>query len=332
MGDFLHIQAHTPHIETYLAAGAAWRVSTNSKPILKAAAESFQSISDAHLAADLALRLWVDAQSQSCPPWPKPYVRGLEHLVYAGFSQDSSLIVDLRTRRVTGRFSVEFAADAQYWNRVVFPMLLSITAASLGIAELHCACVANDGDGLLLAGPARSGKSTLSMALAQSGLGFLADDRTFCSSRDRTLSAYGTLTDLKLRKDAIFWFPEAKVENIGDPNHSEFRIQPESLGLFRVRQCKPRLLIFLQRHEAPRCRLVPLAKEDAANRLGADLMVESPEALPAQRKLISLIAELPCFLLHYGGGPQVVAKQLALCLDDAIKTRTAAELAGRFDQ
>jgi hypothetical protein len=66
--------------------------------------------------------------------------------------------------------------------------------------------------------------------------------------------------------------------------------------------------------------------------LEADLMVESPEALLAQRKLISLIAELPCFVLHYGGGPHVTAKQLAFCLDDAIKTRTAAEISGRFDQ
>jgi hypothetical protein len=332
MGDFLHMRASTPHVETYRAAGAAWRLSTNSKQIMEAAEESFEAIPDSHLPIDLALRLWVDPQSQSRPPWPKPYVRGLEHLVYAGFSQGNSLVVDLRRRRVNGRLCAEFAADTQYWNRVVFPMLLSITAAASGVTELHCACVAKDGHGLLLAGPTRSGKSTLSMALAQSGFGFLADDRTFCSSRDRTLSAYGLLTDLKLRKDAIFWFPEAKVENIGDPNHSEFRVQPESLGLFRVRQCEPRLLIFLERHEATRCRLVPLAKEEAANRLEADLMVESPEALLAQRKLISLIAELPCFVLHYGGGPQLIAKQLAFCLDDAIKTRTAAEISGRFDQ
>ena len=332
MGDFLHIQAHTPHVETYRAAGAAWRLSTNSKPILKAAGESFQAISDCHLPADLALRLWVDSRSQSCPPWPKPYVRGLEHLVYAGFSQGSSLIVDLLRRRVTGRLSVEFAADTQYWNRVVFPMLLSITAASLGITELHCACVAKDGHGLLLAGPTRSGKSTLSMALAQSGFGFLADDRTFCSLRDRTLSAYGLLTDLKLRNDSIFWFPEAPLGNIGQPNHSEIRVPPESLGLLRVRRCEPRLLIFLERHEAARCRLVPLAKEEAVNRLDADLMVEFSEALLTQRNLLSLVAELPCAVLHYGGSPQAIAKQLASCLYDVIKTRTATEIARRFAQ
>ena len=332
MGDFLHIQTHTPHVATYRAAGAAWRLSTNSKAILKAAGESFQAISDCHLPADLALRLWVDPQSQSCPPWPKPYVRGLEHLVYAGFSQGSSLIVDLLRRRVTGRFSVEFAADTQYWNRVVFPMLLSITAASLGITELHCACVAKDGHGLLLAGPTRSGKSTLSMALAQSGFGFLADDRTFCSLRDRTLSAYGLLTDLKLRNDSIFWFPEAPLGNIGQPNHSEIRVPPESLGLLRVRRCEPRLLIFLERHEAARCRLVPLAKEEAVNRLDADLMVEFSEALLTQRNLLSLVAELPCAVLHYGGSPQAIAKQLASCLYDVIKTRTATEIARRFAQ
>src|SRR5215475_7303647 len=100
MGDFLRIQVPTPYVKNYRAAGAVWRLSTNSRPILKAAGESFQPMSDSHLSADLALRLWVDPQSRSCPPWPKPYVRGYEHLVYAGFSQGNSLLVDLRRRRV----------------------------------------------------------------------------------------------------------------------------------------------------------------------------------------------------------------------------------------
>lgn len=314
------MQAATPQVETFGAAGAAWRLSTNSESVLKAAAESFPAASQSHLPADLVLRLWVDPQSQCRPPWPKPYVRGHEHLVYAGFAQGSSLVVDLRRRRVMGRFSPEFAADTQYWSRVVFPMLLSITAASLGITEVHCACVANDGHGLLLAGPTRSGKSTLSMALAQLGFGFLADDRTFCSSRDGILSAYGLLTDLKLRKESIAWFPEVKLPSLSDSNHSEFRVQPESLGLFRVWRCEPRLLVFLERHGVARCRLVALAKEEAANRLESDLMVELPEALLVQRKLIGLIAELPCFLLQYGGSPKAMAKQLASCLNDTIKT------------
>jgi len=326
------MRARTPHVETYRAIGAAWRMSTNSEPILKVAGESFEVISNCHLPADLVLRFWVDPQSQSCPPWPKPYVRGLEHLVYAGFSQGNSLIVDLRRRRVTGRFSTEFAADAQYWNRIVFPMLLSITAASLGITEVHCACVAKDGHGVLLAGPTRSGKSTLSMALAQSGFGFLADDRTFFSLRDGTLLAHGLLTDLKLRNDSIVWFPEAKLANRGHPSHSEFRVEPESLGLVRARQCQPRLLIFLERHRATECLLVPLAKEEAANRLEADLMVECSEALITQRKLISLVAELPCFVLQYAGSPQAIANQLVSCLGDTIKTRTASEIAEGFTQ
>jgi len=252
--------------------------------------------------------------------------------VYAGFSQGNSLLVDLRRRRVTGRLSAEFAADTQYWNRIVFPMLVSITAASLGIVEMHCACVARDGHGLLLAGPTGSGKSTLSMALSQSGFGFLADDRTFCSLRDRTLSAYGLLTDLKLRKDSIVWFPEARLENGSHPNHSEFRVSPESLGLFRVRQCEPRLLIFLERHGPTRCRLAPLKKEEAANRLEAGLMVESSEVTLVQRRLIALVTELPCFVLQYGGTPQAIAKHLASCLGDAVTTQTGPKITGRLDQ
>lgn len=332
MGDFLHRHDPTPHVETYGAAGTVWRLSTNSELILEAARESFERISDPCVPADLNLRLWVDPVSQLSPPWPKPYVRGLEHLVYAGFAQGSSLVADLLRRRVTGRLSTAFAADKQYWTRVVFPMLLSVTAVSLGMVEIHCACVTKGSHGLLLGGPTCSGKSTLSMALAQSGLGFLSDDRTFCSLRDHTLSAYGLLTDLKLRKDSIAWFPDAKLESRPGSGHSEFRVDPESAGLFRVRQCIPRLLIFLERDGAARCRLVPLAREEAANRLETDLMVETPEALLMQRKLISLVAELPCFVLHYGGSPQAIAKQLAFSLEDAIKTRTAVEIARRLDQ
>ena len=47
------------------------------------------------------------------------------------------MLVDLRTRRVIGRFSVGIANDRAYWETVIFPMLLSVLGGSVGITELH---------------------------------------------------------------------------------------------------------------------------------------------------------------------------------------------------
>jgi hypothetical protein len=205
-GDFLCKDAATPLCEHYTAAGAVCSLSTNWEPILEAARHSFLPIETAPVSVDLSVRFWVDQANSTQPPWPKPYVRGLDHLVFAGFDSGSSMLADLRTRRVIGRFSGGIAADQGYWKTVVFPILLTIVGASVGVAELHCSCVSKKQNGLLLVGPGRSGKSTLAVALAQAGFGFLSDDRTFCSWRKGELLAWGLATTLKLRSDAGEYF------------------------------------------------------------------------------------------------------------------------------
>jgi len=263
---------------------------------------------------DFSVRFWVDYTNSAPELWPKPRVRGLNHLVFAGFDSGSSMLADLRGRRVIGRFSAPIGNDCSYWKTVVFPVLLTITGAALGIVELHCSCVAKQQKGLLLVGAGRSGKSTLAVALAQEGFGFLADDRTFCSWQKGKLSAWGLATTLKLRSDAGKHFRElqAKQPKYLPNGERGFRLEPElALGLERVRRCAPRLLVFLERSETPGFCLTNLPSEEARARLEQDLMAELPDAALAQMEVIEKLAELPCRLLRYGGRPQSVAKKLA---------------------
>jgi hypothetical protein len=313
-GDFLCKDAETPLCEHYTAAGAVCSFSTNCEALLEAARESFLPIEPAPDHVDFSIRFWVDNTNPSRPPWPKPYVRGLGHLAFAGFDSSSSMLVDLRTRRVIGRFSAGIAADRAYWRTVIFPILLTIISASVGVAELHCSCVAKEQNGLLLVGPGRSGKSTLAVALAQTGFGFLSDDRTFCSRRRGKLLAWGLATTLKLRREAGLYFEELKDE---EPTHLQdgeqvFRLEPElGLGLERVRHCEPRLLVFLERSEIPAFCLIPISSTEAAARLEEDLVAELPDMAAMQMEVVGKLAELPCRLLRYGGRPQDVAKELA---------------------
>jgi hypothetical protein len=308
--DFLHKDAETLLCERYMAAGAVCSFSTNCEQLLEAARDSFLPVIQPAVTDDFSIRFWVDNTDLAQPPWPKPYVRGLDHLVFAGFDVGSSMIADLRTRRVIGRFSAGIAADTTYWRTVVLPMVLTIVSASVGIAELHCACVSKNQDGILLAGPSRSGKSTLALALAQNGFSLLSDDRTFCSLDNGEVAVWGLPTRLKLRPEAAVWFEELRNEQPSDTRAGEsaFWFDPEDLfGLKRVRRCRPRSLIFLERQEASLFRMSQMSPTEALSRLNKDLMAEGPDAVARRSWTIARLVDFPSWLLQYGGDPHTVA-------------------------
>jgi hypothetical protein len=312
--DFLCKDAATPLCERFTAAGAVCSFATNSEALLEAARETFLPVESTLVAGGFSIRFWVDRTDRAQPPWPKPYARGLDHLVFAGFDSGSSMLVDLRTCRVIGRFSAGIAADLGYWKTVILPMLLSLVGGSVGITELHCACVAKDEDGLVLAGPSGSGKSTLALALSQSGFGFLSDDRTFCSLNNDRVLAWGLPTQLKLRREAGAWFRALRNQEPTDVQKGErvYWLDPEqALGVKRTRRCQPKAIIFLERLEAPDFYMTQLSSVEAMNRLDKDLMVEFPEAVARQSATIARLTEIPCWLLQYGGEPATIARKIA---------------------
>jgi hypothetical protein len=286
---------------------------TNSEHVLEAARQTFLPAQTQLGPIDLSIRFWVDSDDPGRSPWPKPYVRGLDHLVFASFSEGISMLADLRRRHVIGRFSPAMAADQAYWRTVIFPMLLTIVSASLGIAELHCACVARDDGAVLLAGPSGSGKSTLALALSQSGFGFGSDDRTFCSLEDGEPQVWALPTRLKLRPEAAHWFgplPHALLSETR--NGPSLWLEPEDIpGLKRVPRSRPSSILFLDRREGSDFRLTPLSSAEALDRLNQELMAELPEAVEKRANTLRKLIELPCWNLAYGGHPQAIAQQIS---------------------
>jgi shikimate kinase len=311
--DFLHKNAETELCEDYIAAGAVCRFLTNSVRLLDAARETFLPLKRPR-AADFSVRFWVDESDRSEPPWPTPYVRGLDHLVFAGFDEGSSMLVDLRARRVIGRFSPAMAADCAYCKSVILPMLMTIMSASVGVAELHCACVAKNQEALLLIGPSGAGKSTLSLALSQCGFGFVSDDRTFCSVENGDVQVWGLPTRLKLRREAASWFPEVQASNLScvRTGNGDLWLEPKQLnGVRRVRQSRAMLVLFLEQGDSVDFRLSPMSSEEAMNRIAQDLMAELPDATAKRAETVQKIVELPCWLLQYRGQPQAIAWDIA---------------------
>jgi hypothetical protein len=311
--DFLHKDAVTQLNEHYMAAGAVCSFSTNCEQLLEAARATFVRVTPQPCSADFSVRFWVDKSRTSQPPWPKPYVRGLDHLVFAGFDSGSSMLADLRTRRVIGRFSSSMAADAAHWGMVVFPILLSILAGSVGLVELHASCVVVDERGLLLLGPSQSGKSTLAKALSDTGCGWLSDDRTFCSLTKGNLQAWGLPRPLKLRREAGVWFADYRDREPTDVQNGErvFHYGQQS-GQQHVRECDPRMLVFLERHDCIGFSLMAIERATAKCHIERDLLAEDRDAVEKQTDVIERLLLLPCRILRYGGRPQVIAEQLIM--------------------
>lgn len=308
--DFLHKGAETALCEHYIAAGVVCSLSTNSEQVLNAARTTFLPLESPPAAVDFSMRLWVDGTDAARQAWPKPYVRGLDHMVFAGLDAHSSLLADLRTRRILGRFSPAMAADTSHWKSIIFPILLSIVAGSVGLVELHASCVAKDQLGLILLGPSQSGKSTLAMAFTEAGFQLLSDDRTFCSSAHGQLQAWGLPRPLKLRREAASWFDEFRGKEPTDVQNGErvFHFEPIQSG---AAKCCFQLLVFLERHESPRFSMIPINRDDAKSRIEKDLMAETPDAIRKQLACLDELLSLPRYLLSYGGRPQVIAGRLA---------------------
>jgi hypothetical protein len=243
--------------------------------------------------------------------------------VYAAFDFESALLVDLGKRRVIGRFSSAMAADLTYWSRAVFPALFGIISPSVGITALHCACIARDGNALLLAGTSGSGKSTLSLALALNGFNFLSDDWTYFSRQGSQLLAWNSMSRLKLLPDAQEHFPELAVLEpcVSVNGELAYEIDPEEVfGVQRSEHAEPRWVLFLERQKTAEFTLIEVSSTEAATRLAGDL-----EHLPAMlcdarlffEEVVEDLAARRCWVLRYGGNPRAIAKAISRFCESA---------------
>lgn len=311
--DFLHQYAETPFAEQFLALGALCRLSTNSEHLLEAARRTFSKVETKAIShrADLqgfSVRVWVDERDLTDRPWPKPSVRGLDHLVYLGLDLKSSLLVDLATRRVIGRVSPGMASDLEYWRNTIFPVLMSILAGAIRLVELHASCVAKGNLGIVLLGPGKSGKSTLARALSILGFRVLSDDRVFCSIQDNKLGVYGMPRPIKLRQDARRWFEELQFQRPGSVQNGEpvFLIGP---GSPCPHPCEPKAIVRLERSGAGCC-ISAIEASEMRDQIESDLLAEPPEIVSEQKQVIERLLEVPCWHLQHNTHPEVTARHL----------------------
>ena len=260
----------------------------------------------------IILRISVDGSEQGNAT--RPHFRGLHHLVFVSFGASNVFVLDLLQRVVTGVVTEAIAQDAQFWNWTMLPIVIGVLGTTVNVVPIHCACVAVNGSGVLIAGTSGAGKSTFSAALAQREFDFVSDDWTYVS-RGRQLMAHGMGVPIKLLPDAVEHFSELQGRPVLKSLNGELAYQVDAQRVFGakpLRACEPQCFVFLERSEQQTSELIPISGEEVQNYLEL-----SAERLPAQlasavrqrSNVIAHLAALPCWIYRYGGTPQFGADQ-----------------------
>jgi len=256
-------------------------------------------------AASVALRHPTDAPTLTLgrvAAWVK---QGQERaaVVLRGVALSSGGVLSFDPGRARLQVDPAQAADAAADLYSMLTVSAALLLASQGRALVHAAAVvAPDGGGWLLAGDARSGKSTTCATLASAGWGYLSDDQVVLTGREDGIEVEGWLRPFHLDGETGVRREVAAAE----------------LGLRGGWRRTARLAgaIFPVVSAADPTLLTPLSPADALARLVRQtpwLLAQRPTA-PAVLALLTRAVRGGAFSLRLGSDTYRDAARLAACL------------------
>ena len=295
-------------------AGVRCFLATNSRDVLQQALP-WQAAPQSVNAASFQMEVIEDSSLDSNAGGGNHF-RGLRHLVFARLEPCTFVTYDLLRRQVRGVVSSAAARDRFFWKTQLLPITIGVLGTTLDVAPLHCASLARNGDGLLVAGVSGAGKSTLTAALACRGFGVVSDDWTYLSRNHSSLIANGLSAPVKLLPDSSRFFPELqsraprKTLN-GEIAHEIDPAQFHPAGA--LSSCVPKRILFLERTLTPGSSFLPCRREytrDFFESNAERLPEELSAAREARSEIINQLTECPSWLLRTGDDPHKTAETI----------------------
>jgi hypothetical protein len=294
-------------------AGVRCGISTNSPAILAQLSRFIPVASGGEPSFRVSVLELAVGEDQSSDM----HFRGMKHFVFALLGAGNRFVFDLRRRHAAGIVSSEAARDGKFWHRIFFPIVVGTLGATFGLIPLHCACLDAGGEGLLIAGNAGAGKSTLALALLDYGFAFASDEWTYLLARDGEFTLHSLGGPAKLLPDASRFFPRLCQLGLHTAMNGELSYEVDVatwLGVAPIKQSSLRRMLFLRRVNAPGCRFTPCDEEFAFS-----FFEQSMERLPEElvdakmqrSQIIRKMSSTQSWILETGESPEATAGAIA---------------------
>jgi hypothetical protein len=203
-----------------------------------------------------------------------------------------------RPRDQRATITVDPAAEEGPWTatRPLFTLSLAELLKRHGVYFLHAAGVAHGSAAILLPGTSGSGKSTLSVALAQSGFGFLGDDTVFLTGE----SVLAFPDEIDLSDESLALLGQSAEHGHRIRGRGKWQIAPRDAHCAVVRSARPVALVF-PAVGAATAALQEIRGSDALLSLAPNVLLTEAESTRAHLDALADLAQsVPSYALELG--------------------------------
>jgi hypothetical protein len=287
----------------YYPYGFPVRVRSNSTITLEAAHRSWSTYRCRHDQAPLDIRLLLSESSSPGCTEP-PVFRSQRHLLSIVSDRENFAFLDLEAGCAFGWATEVTAKNQEYFRQCLLDVMVYPLLEIRDLITLHAACVIYQGKGMLLAGGAGAGKSSLSYACARRGWVFVSDDASAFHRNAPNPKVIGHPQKFRFREPVGELFPEfrdlrSSFRSYGKPT---IEVGTQSLGsIATAEESIVNAIVFLNRaaYKSGPPVLTPVTAEDAWNRLCFSVWAIQMPAFEERLAALKRLLTVPIYEIRY---------------------------------
>ena len=231
----------------------------------------------------------ADARVIYASPASRAYYSPGEDAFYAVHEDGATMRCCARDGRA--EIAAATSAESRAWvlTRPLLTLALMELARARELQPLHAACLARDGNGVVVTGPSGSGKSTVALALLAAGYDYVSEDLVFLRTDGDDVIACGFPDELGLTEDAGSLFPALRELAVAAPGWPKGRAGVHDLAPEAriVGSCRPALVLFLDPQVAE---VEAVSADDALLELLPSMLMTDPETCRRHVAALSALA------------------------------------------
>jgi hypothetical protein len=287
----------------YYPYGFPVRLRSNSATTLIAAERSWSTYRCRHDQAPLDIRLVLSESSSPACTEP-PIFRSQRHLLSIVSDRENFAFLDLEAGCAFGWATEATAQNQEYFRQCLLDVMIYPLLEIRDLITLHAACVIYQGKGMLLAGNAGAGKSSLSYACARRGWVFVSDDASAFQRNAPHPKVIGHPQKFRFREPAGELFPEfrdlrSSFRSYGKPT---IEVSTQSLGsIATAEESIVNAIVFINRgaYKSGPPVLTPVTVEDAWNRLSFSVWAVQMPAFQERLAALERLLAVPTYEIRY---------------------------------